>query len=153
VGYFGTYVYDGTTWSDHDADDLPTVSEPWLMVDIHDSDITTVRYAPAGPGTGVAYLGETPRSYFEDDAASPPTDVAREAAGLAGWWATRRMGDPAAKQAELAGYLAADTDLSAALDDVEDFDDLDEAEIFVEVKTIQFLTALDLPLPKDLAAL
>ncbi|MEV7986869.1 hypothetical protein [Micromonospora sp. NPDC085948] len=60
---------------------------PWLLVDIHDSDSATLTYRPAGPGTGVAYLGYTPRTYFENPDASAPTDAVREAAGLSAWWA------------------------------------------------------------------
>ncbi len=69
----------------HEADKLPTVPEPWLLVDIHDSDIATIAYRPTGSGSGVAYLGVTPRTYFEDPGASAPSDVAREAGGLVEW--------------------------------------------------------------------
>ncbi|MEV4458369.1 hypothetical protein [Microbispora sp. NPDC049633] len=64
MGFFGTYLYDGSRWLEHEADQHPDFAEPWLMVSIHDSDITTVVYRPAGPGSGVAYLGLTPRTYF-----------------------------------------------------------------------------------------
>src|SRR6185369_891340 len=87
VGFFGTYLYHDAIWTSHRPDVMPGVSPPWLVVDIHDSDVTTVTYQPAGPGTGVAYLGYTPRTYFERDDASAPTDVQREASGLALWWA------------------------------------------------------------------
>ncbi|WP_192749898.1 hypothetical protein [Actinopolymorpha pittospori] len=127
-----------------------------MQLDIHDSDITTVRYRPVGSGTGVAYLGTTPRTYFEDQIASAPTDVAREAAGLANWWAQLRGGvnevERSDKEAELAGYLAYDEDPAEIdLDEDEDVDQLDDAEIFVEVKTARFLETLGLPLPEDLA--
>jgi len=85
MGFFGTYLFDGQRWMTHEADKLPTVPEPWLLVDIHDSDIATIAYRPIGSGSGVAYLGVTPRTYFEDPGASAPSDVAREAGGLVEW--------------------------------------------------------------------
>lgn len=130
----------------------PTIPEPWLLVDIHDSDIATITYRPPGPGSGVAYLGDTPRTYFENPDASAPTDAAREAAGLGAWWAHqhgRTSGtEREAKEAELAAYLA--EDLNPADIDHDDDDDPDDAEVFVEVKTARFLAALDLPVPDDL---
>jgi hypothetical protein len=117
------------------------------------SDIATLTYRPPGPGSGTAYLGHTPRTYFENPDASAPTDVAREAAGLGSWWAQRHGGagdtERTAKEAELAAYLAADRD-PADIDLDDEDDDLDDAEIFVEVKTARFLAALDLPVPGDL---
>lgn len=156
VGLFGRYVYDGTRWLPQEDERVLDLAEPWLSVDIHDSDITTVVYRPAGPGRGVAYLGDTPRTYFENENASAPTDVAREAAGLASWWAQRQHGgseaERGAKERELVAYLAEDTDPAGlTFDEDEDIDGLDDGEIFVEVKTARFLAALDLPVPDDLA--
>jgi hypothetical protein len=54
MGFFGAYLFDGNRWTLHQPDQLPAVAEPWLMIDIHDSDITTVVYRPAGRGSGVA---------------------------------------------------------------------------------------------------
>jgi hypothetical protein len=133
---------------------LPTISEPWFVVDIHDSDIATVVYRPAGPGSGVAYLGHTPRTYFEDPGASAPTDTAREAAGLGFWWAQLHAGaddtNRRAKEAELVVYLAEDLDPAEVDLDDEDSDELDDADVFVEIKTARLLSALDLPLPNEL---
>jgi hypothetical protein len=155
MGFFGTYLFDGRSWSTHQPDSLPATSEPWLVVDIHDSDIATITYRPAGPGTGVAYLGHTPRTYFEDPQASAPTDVAREAAGLATWWALSFPGASDAErgsmEAVLAPYLAADLDPGDIDEDDEDDEDLDEAEIFVEIKTSRFLATMGLPLPDELS--
>lgn len=158
MGFFGTYAFDGTRWTAQQDQRLPQLAAGWLWIDIHDSDFTTVVYSPAGPGSGIAYLGDTPRSYFEDDQASDPTDVTREAAGLAAWWARRQPNvsdaQRTAKQQELATYLAEDIDLDAyyASGGVEeDSDERDDGEIFVEIKTVRFLTALDLPLPDDLS--
>jgi hypothetical protein len=108
MGFFGTYLYAQNRWSEHSAGFLPTVTEPWLLVDIHDSDFTIVTYRPAGPGSGVAYLGITPRDYFEDPTASEPTDVTGEAAGLAFWWTQMHSTGDGAKAGQLATFLAAD---------------------------------------------
>ncbi|MBV1853022.1 hypothetical protein [Catellatospora tritici] len=154
MGFFGTYRYDGTRWHELPRPDLSPAEEPWLLVYIHDSDVGMVHYRPTGTGSGVAYLGHTPRTYFDDPGASAPTDVAREAAALAAWWALARGGvDPdavAAKERELAGYLAADEDPDA--DEPLDGDggddepvELDDADIFVEVKVSRFVLALGLP--------
>ncbi|MEV4216804.1 nucleotidyltransferase domain-containing protein [Nonomuraea sp. NPDC049725] len=89
------------------------------MVSIYDSDIATVIYRPAGPGTGVAYLGYTPCTYFEDPEASVPTDVEREAVGLASWWSQAHGGA----------------------------DDAEHGEDFVEVEAARFLGALSVLAP------
>jgi hypothetical protein len=123
-----------------------------------------VTYRPAGPGSGTAYLGFTPRTYFEQEDASLPTDVGREAAGLAAWWAGAHgtTADQAAlKESELAGFLARDLapeDLDGLDDGDEDLDDSDfdettvfiEDDIFVEHRTSRFLAALGLPAPAGL---
>ncbi|SDN87123.1 hypothetical protein [Lentzea jiangxiensis] len=152
VGFFGTYAYEHGSWKTLSEGELPPLAEPFLWIDIHDSDITSVVYAPAGPGSGVAYLGLTPRTYFENPSASDPTDTLREAAGLAAWWEERNPGgDVPAKQAELLQYLAEDEDPDAfEWDESEDVDEIDDGEVFVEVKTRRFLAALDLPLPTGL---
>ena len=95
MGFFGGYIFDGQGWLEFEpaAGTVPEGGTPWLKVVIFDSDIADISYHPAGPGTGVAYLGYTPRVYFEDENASAPSDVEREAAGLAGRLrrATRRL--------------------------------------------------------------
>lgn len=155
MGFFGTYLYDGSQWMEHSIDRSPGIAEPWILVDIHDGDITAIMYSPTGPGSGVAYLGYTPRTYFEDEKASAPTDVAREAAGLVAWWAQLRGGasdsERRAKQNELAGYLAEDIDPSDIDVGGAHDDELNDAEIFVEIKTAHFLGALDLPVPDELS--
>lgn len=155
MGFFGTFVFDGSTWLTEPGAEK-RVGEPSLLVSIHDSDIGTIVYRPAGPGTGTAFLGYTPRSYFEDESASTPTDVAREAAGLAAWWRSRVPGatdeEAAAKEQELAAFLAEDIDPDEEFDPAElDETELDDAEVFVELKAARLLTALGLPLPEDLA--
>lgn len=85
MGFFGRYLFDGSQWSGHEPGSALSEAGPWLHVDIHDSDFTTVTYGPPGRGSGVAFLGYTPRAYFEDAKASELTDVAKEAAGLTDW--------------------------------------------------------------------
>lgn len=152
VGFFGTYAYEHGSWKTLSEGELPPLDEPSLWIDIHDSDITSVVYAPVGPGSGVAYLGLTPRTYFENPNASDPTDVLREAAGLAAWWALHNSGDVAAKQAELLEFLASDENPDDfEWNEDEDVDMIDDGEVFVEVKTQRFLAALGLPVPYDLS--
>ncbi len=113
--------------------------------------VTSRRSATGRPGPAAASLtsGFTPRAYFDNPEASALTDVAREAGGLAEWWARYRAAaddaDPGAKAAELVTYLAADIDPTELDHDDEDDEGLDDADIFVEVKTARFLATLDLP--------
>lgn len=152
MGFFGTYLFDGDRWHDRDPDaGPPSTPEPWLLVDIQDSDIATLTYGPAGPGSGVAYLGDTPRTYWEREDASAPTDVHREAAGLASWRARLPLPGAVPTAADLAGYLAADVDpADVDLDEELDVDAMDDADVFVEIKTARLLLALGLPLPPGL---
>jgi hypothetical protein len=151
MGFFGTYLFDGRQWWEHDPEEEPSIAEPWLLVDIHDSDIATVRFAPSGRGSGIAYLGFTPRTYFADDSASESIDVAREAEGLAEWWGQLHVNADevakAAKARQVIGFLACDDD-SGERDDQRS--ETDDADIFVEVKTARFLRALGLSLPEGL---
>jgi hypothetical protein len=142
MGFFGSYVYDGAGWTSVDPTATVDVPEPGLWVMVHDSDVTRLTYRPSGRGSGEAFVGYTPRSYFEDETASAPTDVAREAAGLHDW-ATAVVGSSPGEEA-IAAFLAADEE------EIDDFDESDDAEIFVEVKTARLLTALGLPLPDAL---
>jgi len=151
MGFFGTYLFDGTRWTQQEPGRPPTAAEPWLLIDIHDSDISTVTYGPAGSGTGTAYLGYTPRTYFEDETASMPTDVDKEADGLAAWWAALQPSATdamrAAKASELRTFLATDDE---PLDEDDSDDELDDGEVFVEIKTARFLSALGIPAPDGL---
>ena len=149
MGFFGTYQFDGAAWAEGDPEVGTSGAEPWLWVDVYDSDFATVRYAPAGSGTGVAFLNMTPRIYFDSDDASAPTDVEREARGLTEWWAGRHpdvdADARAVQQDAIAALLASDSEPSE--DDPED-----DADIFSELKAVRFLVAMGLPLPQDLAA-
>lgn len=133
MGFFGTYLFEGGRWAA--ADSSREAVEPWLFLNIYDSDIATVMYRPTGAGTGIAFLGCTPRTYFDDISASSPTDTGMESLGLATWWATQHGSDDAArdaKQQELLTYLADDDEAGADS---------------VEVTAGRFLAALGLPLP------
>ncbi len=151
MGFFGSFMYDGASWRDWDLDAQPGTLDlprgPWLSVIIHDSDIATLQYSPSGAGSGTAFLGVTPRIYFEDPRASQATEPAREAEGLAAWVAqTQRRANVEHLTDLIRPFLAADVER----DDGE-ADDLDDAEVLVEIKVVRLLTALDLPLPADLA--
>lgn len=154
MGFFGGYIFYDSSWREFDlqAGQIPAVTGTWLSVCIYDSDIAEVRYEPAGPGSGTAFLGFTPRAYYEDESASAPTDVAREAAGLASWLARQQgRADEAELRLVIAPFIADDTpesldDLDADEDDAE----LNEADIFVEAKVSRFLTAVGLPVPPGL---
>jgi hypothetical protein len=158
MGFFGRYVFDGSTWHglDLDSDQVPELAAPWLRIDIYDSDIAAVQYEPAGPGSGIAYLGYTPRTYFEDESASAPADVRREAEGLASWLARQQGGDDEAELREMiASFLAGDVQErhldDGGSDSEDDAGDLDDGEVFVEVKVARFLRAVGLPVPGDLS--
>ncbi len=156
LGFFGAYVFDGSTWHsfDPDSDQVPDIAAPWLSVYVHDSDFALVRYEPAGPGSGTAYLGCTPRVYFEDESASAPADVLREAEGLAFWLAQQQGRSDGAELRELvASFLADDAEEELPGDDAgfeDDAGDLDDADIFVEIKVSKFLHAVGLPVPGEL---
>jgi hypothetical protein len=147
VGFFGGFIFDGSSWREYDLEgQRPDVAEPWLSVVVCDSDLAEVRYRPAGPGTGTAYLGCTPRTYFEDESASAPADVRREAAGLA-WWAARQRAvhDQADLRELIASMLAADDGDPSAADSGSEDDDDDVGDVFVEDRVSRFLGAIGLP--------
>jgi hypothetical protein len=158
VGFFGAYAFDGSTWHsfDPDSNEVPDIAGRWLSVHIHDSDFAIVRYQPAGPGSGTAYLGYTPRTYFEDESASAPTDVLREAEGLASWLAQQQGRGVEVELRELvASFLADDAQELLLADDADfadDAGDLDDDDIFVEAKVSKFLNAVGLPVPAELPA-
>ena len=156
MGFFGGYVFDGSTWRgfDPDSDQWPDIAAPWLSVYVHDSDIATLQYKPAGPGSGIAYLGRTPRVYFGDESASAPADVLREAEGLA-FWLARQQGrsDEAELRDLIASFLAGDfpeQQIHGHATAGTDAGDLDDAYILVEIKVSRFLTAVRLPVPSEL---
>ncbi|MDX8033556.1 hypothetical protein SK803_25330 [Lentzea sp. BCCO 10_0856] len=60
MGFFGTYAFENDQWITLPEAERPPLVEPFLWINILNSDLTEVVYAPPGPGTGVAYLGQTP---------------------------------------------------------------------------------------------
>ena len=80
MGLFATLAYSDGRWSSG----RPT-AVPFLVVDVHDSDIATVDYRLADATGGRFFLGYEPRVYFEQPDAVPPVDVPAEAAAFARW--------------------------------------------------------------------
>jgi hypothetical protein len=80
VGLFATLAYSDGRWTAG----RPT-AVPFLLVDVHDSDIATVDYRFADATGGRFFLGYEPRVYFEQPDAAPPVDTDAEADGFARW--------------------------------------------------------------------
>jgi hypothetical protein len=80
VGYFGKLAYSVGRWSTGG----PT-AVPFLLLDIHDSDIATVDYRAADASGGRFFLGYEPRIYFEEPGVADPVDTHAEAEGFARW--------------------------------------------------------------------
>ena len=99
MGHFGKYAYSAGRWSTEG----PT-AVPFLLLDIHDSDIATVDYRAADASGGRFFLGCEPRFYFEESDAAESVDTSIESAGFAGWVkeTTGRDVDPADVQALMA---------------------------------------------------
>jgi hypothetical protein len=128
VGFFGRFVYSDGAWRDAPKGDS------YLAIDIHDSDIAAIQYAPA-TGTGIFFLGAEPRDYFDDPEAHDPVDMEREAGAFVAWAA-----EVAAAHVEAADVLS----LMAR-------PDADEPRhLFVEEAVVALLHRLDLPLPHEL---
>jgi len=80
VGYFGKLAYSDGRWSTG----RPT-AVPFLLIDVHDSDIATLDYRAADASGGRFFLGYEPRIYFDEPDAAPPVDVRAEAEGFTRW--------------------------------------------------------------------
>ena len=80
MGHFGKYAYSAGRWTTG----APT-AVPFLLVDIHDSDIATVDYRAADASGGRFFLGCEPRFYFDEPDAAAPVDTAAESEGFARW--------------------------------------------------------------------
>jgi hypothetical protein len=80
VGHFGKYAYSDGRWSTGG----PT-AVPFLLVDIHDSDVATVDYRAADASGGRFFLGCEPRFYFDEPEAASPVDTAAESEAFARW--------------------------------------------------------------------
>ena len=92
MGLFATFAYSDGGWSSGRPRAVP-----FLLVDVHDSDIATVDYRFADATGGRFFLGYEPRVYFDEPSAAPPVDTAAEAEGFARWAqeAADREVDPA----------------------------------------------------------
>jgi hypothetical protein len=127
VGLFGKFAYSGGRWST----DGPT-AVPFLLVDVHDSDVATVDYRAADATGGRFFLGYEPRFYFDESGAASAVDTGAEAEGFTRW------------VREAAGTVVDPTDvqrLMASPDGAAPEDD------FVEDTVERLLTLAGLPLP------
>ena len=130
MGLFGRFAWTDGGW------DAAREGRHRLRLDVHDSDIATVEYAPAAPGRGRLYLGYEPGDYYEDPAASEPVDRPAEAEAFAAW-----VLDARARVIEAADVLA----LLAVPGEEPD-------DLFVEQTLVRLLTLAGLPVPEDLQA-
>ena len=80
VGLFGTFAYSRRRWEKG----RPT-AVPFLLVDVHDSDVATIDYRSADASGGRFFLGYEPRFYFDEPGAGTPVDTGAEAEGFAAW--------------------------------------------------------------------
>ena len=80
MGLFGKFAYSAGRWST----DGPS-AVPFLLIDIHDSDIATVDYRAADASGGRFFLGYEPRVYFEEPDAAAPVDAVAESEGFSRW--------------------------------------------------------------------
>jgi hypothetical protein len=80
VGLFGKFAYSAGRWSTGG----PT-AVPFLLLDIHDSDVATVDYRAADASGGRFFLGYEPRFYFDEVESAAPVDTAVESEGFARW--------------------------------------------------------------------
>ena len=129
MGHFGKYAYSAGRWST----DGPT-AVPFLLIDVHDSDIATVDYRAADASGGRFFLGCEPRFYFDEPDAGAPVDTVTESEGFARWAAdvTGTDVDPADVR-----QLMAPTGAAPARED----------DIVVEDVVGRLLTLAGLPLP------
>ena len=127
MGHFGRYAYSAGRWSTEG----PT-AVPFLLIDVHDSDIATVDYRAADASGGRFFLGCEPRFYFEESDAGAPVDTVAESVGFARWVqeATGTEIDPAEVQ-----ELMAPTESAPVRDD----------EVVVEDAVGRLLTLAGLP--------
>ena len=127
MGHFGKYAYSAGRWSTEG----PT-AVPFLLIDVHDSDVATVDYRAADASGGRFFLGCEPRFYFEESDAAAPVDTGAESTGFARWVkeATGTDVDPADIQ-----QLMAPTGAAPVRDD----------EIVVEDTVGRLLTVAGLP--------
>ena len=78
-------MFATVAWSDGRWQRGRPTAVPFLLVDVHDSDIATVDYRAADATGGRFFLGWEPRLYFDEPDASAPVDTDSEADGFARW--------------------------------------------------------------------
>ena len=128
MGYFGKLAYSDGRWSSGG----PT-AVPFLLLDVHDSDVATIDYRAADASGGRFFLGYEPRFYFDESEAADAVDIQAEADGFTTWLrnAEGRDVDPADVQQLMASPVGAPPE--------------DEA---VEQTVERLLTLAGLPLPE-----
>jgi hypothetical protein len=116
VGYFGKLAYSDGRWSAGG----PT-AVPFLLLDVHDSDVATIDYRAADATGGRFFLGYEPRFYFDESEAGSPVDTQAEAEGFASWLrsAEGRDVDPAEVQQLMASPAGAPPEDDVVEDTVE----------------------------------
>ena len=77
---FGTFAYSEGRWTRG----RPT-AVPFLLLDVHDSDVATIDYRSPDASGGRFYLGYEPRYYFDEADAGTPVDTQAEAEGFSRW--------------------------------------------------------------------
>ena len=77
---FGTFAYSEGRWTRG----RPT-AVPFLLLDVHDSDVATIDYRSPDASGGRFYLGYEPRYYFDEADAGTPVDTQAEAEGFTRW--------------------------------------------------------------------
>jgi hypothetical protein len=104
VGYFGKLAYSDGRWSSGG----PT-AVPFLLLDVHDSDVATIDYRAADASGGRFFLGYEPRFYFDESEAADAVDTQAEADGFTTWLrnAEGRDVDPADVQQLMASPVGA----------------------------------------------
>ena len=80
MGFSGRLSFSDGRWSSGG----PT-AVPFLLLDVHESDIATLDYRAADASGGRFFLGYEPRIYFEEPDSAAPVDVAAEADGFVRW--------------------------------------------------------------------
>ena len=80
MGLFGKFAFSAGRWSTEG----PT-AVPFLLIDIHDSDVATVDYRCADASGGRFFLGYEPRFYFDEPDAAPAVDTRAESEGFTRW--------------------------------------------------------------------
>lgn len=94
---------------------------PFLLLDVHDSDVATIDYRSADATGGRLFLGYEPRFYFDESEAADAVDTGAEAEGFARWLrvAEGRDVDPAEVRQLMASPVGAPPEDDVVEDTVE----------------------------------